>query len=301
MLMKLKEQAIGAYPMVQAEVSGLTANTALTATKNALITALVQKELISEGILAPTVFDVSRFAGKGSKSIAFPKAGSFTAENRATGVAAANQALTFAVDTLELEFRATVAWLIDSMDAIQSTVEVEGEYAQRAARAQAVYLETKIIAELEAVGVANTDCIGDVSAINLLSMRKHLLTRKANRARINLAIAPDQEAVMLAIPEFVSAEKYGSAVIPTGALGRIYGMPVFISTELGAQQYFMYDSEGIALGFQRAPQMDERKAPEYGTGSMLKVLDCLFGVQGLQLGYQGVQATESALVEKDGN
>lgn len=280
---------------------GVTGNTELTATKNDIITALVQKELISEGILAPTVLDVSRFAGKGMDSISFPKAGSFTAENRASGAAATNQALTFAADKMDLEFRATVAWLIDSMDALQSSVEVEGEYAVRAARAHAVYLETKIIAELEAVGVANADATGDIHDGAILSMRKNLLKRKANRNRLALAIAPDQEAIMLAIEKFVSAEKYGSAVIPVGALGKIYGVPVYVSTELTAQQYFMYDAEGIAIGFQRGPVMDERKAPEYGAGSMLKVLDQLFGVQGLQLGYQGVQATESALVEKDNN
>lgn len=279
---------------------GITGNTALTATKNDLIVALVQKELISEGVLAPTVLDVSRFAGKGMQSISFPKAGSFTVENRATGAAATTQNLTFAADKLDLEFRATVAWLIDSMDELQSSVEVESEYAVRAARAHAVYIEQKIIAEMETVGVASS-ILGDISDEWILDARKSLLNRKANRARLNLAISPDQEAKMLAIDKFVSAEKYGSAVIPSGALGMIYGVPVFVSTELGAQQHFMYDSEGIAIGFQRAPLMDERPAPEYGAGSKLKVLDQLFGVQGLQLGYQGVQSTESALVVKDGN
>jgi hypothetical protein len=279
---------------------GITGDTALTATKNDLIVALVQKELISEGILAPTVMDVSRFAGKGMKSISFPKAGSFTVENRATGVAATTQNLTFAADKMDLEFRATVAWLIDSMDELQSSVEVEGEYAVRAARAHAVYLEQKIIAELEAIGTAST-VVGDISDEGILSMRKTLLNRKANKKRLNLAISPDQEAIMLGIEKFVSAEKYGTAIIPTGALGMIYGTPVFVSTELGSSQYFMYDTEGIAIGFQRGPQMDERKAPEYGAGSQLKVLDQLFGVQGLALGQQGVGGTESALVVKDGN
>lgn len=280
---------------------GITGDAALAATKQEVIVALVQKELISEGVLAPTVLDVSRFAGKGAKSISFPKAGSFTVENRASGAAATTQNLTFAADKMDLEFRATVAWLIDSMDELQSTVEVEGEYAVRAARAHAVYLETKIITELETVGVVNAAAVGDITDAIILSMRKNLLKRKANKMRLSLAIAPDQEAIMLAIAKFVSAEQYGSPVIPAGALGKIYGVPVFVSTELAAQQYFMYDAEGCAIGFQRGPQLDDRKAPEYGAGSQLKVLDQLFGVQGLQLGYQGVGATESALVEKDAN
>ncbi len=238
--------------------AGVTSNTQLTATKNDLITALVQKELISKGVLAPTIMDVSRFAGKGVQSISFPKGTSFTVENRATGVASVKQALTFAADKLELEFRATVTWLIDTLDSIQSSVEVETEFAVRAARAHAVYVEQKIIAEMETVGNANSDASGDVSDQCILSMRKALLNRKANRAALHLAISPDQEAVILAIDKFVSAEKYGSAVIPTGEVGRIYGIPVHISTELTSQQFFMYDSEGVAIGFQRGPQMDER-------------------------------------------
>lgn len=279
---------------------GITENTALAATKNDLIIALVQAELISESILAPTILDVSKFAKKGSQSISFPKAGSFTVENRASGVAATVQNLTFAADKMDLEFRATVSWLIDSMDELQSAVEVEGEYAVRAARAHGVYLEQKIIAELEAVGVA-TNNAGDITDDVILGMRKELLKRKAKLKRMSLAISPDQEASMLKIAKFVSAEQYGSAVIPDGALGKIYGVPVFVSTELADGQYFMYDQEGCSLGFQRAPMMDQRPAPEYGAGSQLKVLDQLFGVQGLQLAQQGVGAGLSALVAKDAN
>ena len=73
----------------------VTGNAALVATKQDLIAALVQKELIAKAILAGTVLDVSRFAVKGAKTIAFPKAGSFTVEDRATGVQATIQNLTF--------------------------------------------------------------------------------------------------------------------------------------------------------------------------------------------------------------
>jgi hypothetical protein len=280
---------------------GITENTALTATKNDLITALVQKELISEGVLAPTVMDVSRFAAKGLQSISFPKAGSFTVENRSTGVAATNQNLTFAADKLSLNYRATVAWLIDSMDELQSSVEVSSEYAMRAARAHAVYIEQKIIAELETVHQPIAGATGDISDDAILQMRKTLLNQKANRKRLNLAISPDQEAIMLGIDKFVSMQQYGKAIIPDGALGSIYGVPVFISTELTSQQFFMYDSEGLAIGFQRGPQMDERKAPEYGAGATLNVLDQLFGVKGLEIAVNGMSAGISALVVGDNN
>jgi hypothetical protein len=106
---------------------------------------------------------------------------------------------------------------------------------------------------------------------------------------------------MLAINKFVTADSYGTSIIPSGSLGTIYGVPVFITPELGTDQYFMYEQDGCALAFQRGPQLGERPAPEYGSSSMLKTLDQLFGVKALQIAQQGVGAAESALIVKDGN
>ena len=276
---------------------GVTGNTALTATKNDLIVELVQRELISKAVLAPTTMDVSRFAKKGAQSIAFPKAGSFTVENRASGAAATTQSLTFAKDKLDLNFRATVSWLIDSMDEMESIVDVESEYAQRAARAHAVYLDQQIIAVLEAAGKATTTA-GAISKAIILEMRQILLSQKANPSALTLAVGPDSEALLLNITEFTSYQVYGQVVIPNGALGKIYGIPVIMSTEIGAGHFYMYENEAVALGFQRGPMLDQRAAPEYGAGSTLKVLDQKFGLKALQIAQQGVGASESALIVK---
>ena len=103
----------------------VTGNTNLLATKQDVITALVQRELAFAAKVLPTITDVSGFAGKGMKSISFPKFGSFTVENRASGVAASLQDLTATADQLLLDRRASVGWLIDPMDALQSTVEIQ--------------------------------------------------------------------------------------------------------------------------------------------------------------------------------
>lgn len=287
--------------LAYAEDSGLTGDTELTKTKNDIIVELVQRELISNAVLAPTIMDVSRFAKKGAQSIAFPKAGSFTVENRASGVPATKRVLTFDNDKLSLNYRATVSWLIDTMDEVESIVDVEGEYAMRAARAHAVYVETAIIAELETVGYAVAACAGDISDDGILAMRKTLLNHKANRKNLRLAVSADQEAIMLGIEKFVSAFQYGKSNIPDGAIGQVYGVPVYISTELGANTYYMYDGDGCAIGFQRGPALDGRPAPEYGAGSKLQTLDQKFGVKGLELAQQSMSAGISALVVKDNN
>jgi hypothetical protein len=281
--------------------AGVTGNTQLSATKQEVISEIVQRELISQGVLAPTILDVSRFAVKGASTISFPKATSFTAENRATAAAATKQALTFDKDTLTLDKRATVLYLIDAMDELESVVDVRAEYAKRAAAAHALYLEQQIIAKMSSVAYALTDATGDISDAAILAMRKTLFKHKAKMNNLALAISPDQEAVMLGIEKFVSAFQYGQSNIPNGMIGKVYGVPVFISTELAQQEYYMYDKEGIALGFQRGPQMDERPAPEYGAGSKLTVIDQKFGLQGLQLAQQSMSAGISALVVSDNN
>lgn len=278
----------------------VTGNTELTAVKQLAISALVQKELISSSVLASNVYDVSGFCKPGASQIGFPKAGSFTVEDRATAVQASIQSLTFAKDTMDLNKMATVAWIIDPQDLLETPVDVAAEYAKRAAKAHGVYVDQQLITELEAVGVATTT-VGNISDAVILEMRQALIQRKANPRNLRLAISPAQEAILFGINKYTLAQDYGRTVIPEGVLSMVYGIPVLVTPELGANQYFMYDAEGIALGFQRGPQMDQRPAPEYGAGALLQIMDQKFGTKGLLLGQQGVGALLSPLVVKDNN
>lgn len=278
----------------------VTGNTELTATKQDLISALVQKELIEKSVLAPTIDDVSAFAVKGAKTISFPKAGSFTVENRASAAVATTQSLTFGIDTMDLDFRANVSWIIDPNDAIESSIDVDGEYAIRAARAHAKYVDTQIKTELETVGVATATAGANITDAIILEMLAALTRRNADRSSLYLAISPEQEAAMLAINKFTSVD-FVNQTVPSGVIGRIYGVNVVVTPVIDADEYYMYERSGVALGFQRAPVMDERKAPEYGAGAMLKILEQKFGIKGMQLAQEGVGAGLSALVVKDAN
>ena len=72
----------------------VTGNTELLATKQDIIAAAVQRELKERSFLSNFVLDVSGFAGKGMKSISFPKLTSFTVEERASATAGTIQDLT---------------------------------------------------------------------------------------------------------------------------------------------------------------------------------------------------------------
>ena len=77
----------------------IVGNTQLGATKQALISAVVQKEIAFKAMLAGVVKNVSEFAVPGALSIGFPKLTSFTADNRASGAPGDATVLTSSVET----------------------------------------------------------------------------------------------------------------------------------------------------------------------------------------------------------
>ncbi len=278
----------------------ITGNTELGSTKQDLIAALVQRELQAESKLFRTVTDVSRFAVKGSKSISFPKLTSFTAINRASGAAGDATALTASTDQLDLDQNAYIAWVIDSFDETQTTIEAQMEFAKRAASGHGRYVDTTLIAELESVAYisVNAGVPADITQDDILDMRRDLLKEEADLNRLTLAVGYDQERVMLDIPDFVRSDAYGSSNIPNGVIGRLYGVPVVLSNLIGSQQALMYESGGCAIGWQKRPAMNKQGANEYGVGAERHAMDQLFGVKGMQLGVGSAAAGKSPLVIK---
>jgi hypothetical protein len=266
-------------------------NPELGATKQDLIAALVQKELAAKANLLPYVTDVSRFAVKGAKSISFPKFGSFTPINRATATAGDAAVLTATTDKLDLDINAYIAWIVDSSDEIQSTVAVQSELALRAASGHGRYVDFNIIAELEAAGTATTTT-GAISRNVILEMRETLLKANADMNELVLVLDPTSETDLLKIEEFTKADVYGQAVIPSGMIGRVYGVPVLINNQLDDDQYFMFAKSGIAIGFQKSPAISEQGANEFGSGAVRVAMDQLYGVKAMQ---------GAALIVKDGN
>jgi len=269
----------------------VTGNTQLGATKQDLIAALVQKELKFQAKLIGTVSDVSAFAVKGAKSISFPLAGSFTVENRASATAGTIQDLTFAKEQLDLNYRAYIGWTVDSVDEYQSNVDVQAEYVKRAASAHARNLDEQILTVLDA-SAGYTQTAG-IDQTKILAARKWLLKNQAVLSDCTLVVNPDDEALLLAIPEFVRADAYGASNIPSGVIGRIYGLNVMVHTKPNLAKSFIYEKSAVAFGLQKAPQYDEQKDIRYGTGAMLAAIDQLFGFKALQLG----QGKDSAGVD----
>jgi hypothetical protein len=276
----------------------ITGNTQTAATKQAAIAALAQKELKQAAFLSQYFTDVSQFAVKGVKSISFPKLSSFTVGERASGVKGEAVALTSTVDTLALDIPAYLQWVIDSNDAVQTTLQWDLESVSRAASAHGRYLDQKLIDAALANGQELTSAVGDVSRDKILEMREFLKKNNAVMNDVALFVAPDQMTALLKVTEFTQAQVFGMAVIPSGLIGRCYGIPVIETNSLTAGQYFMAEKSGLAYGFQRSPAIDEQKDIDYGAAAVKKVMDSLYGVKALQIGQANAGATKSALIVK---
>ena len=288
----------------------VTGDTQLGPTKQEIIAEIAQRALISSSSVLASARDVSMFAVKGSNQISFPKNTTlFSAENRASATEATIQDVDFSKDTLDLDQRMIIAWAVDSDDEIESRLDVQRELIERASREHGRDVDAKLIAEMEASAITTTTAGGLTQAL-VLEMRRVLLRNKANPSNLWLSVAPENEEELLQINPFTAADQYGSAVIPKGVLGTIYGVNIVMTPELSNNQFFMYESDGIGIGFQRRPQFDEVPSPLLGPGAKTQVLGQKYGVQALQLGVPGgfkadgttaLGATESALIVKDNN
>lgn len=273
----------------------ITGNAELVATKQDLIAAVVQKELQFQAKLLPYITDVSQFAVKGAKTISFPKLTSFTVTNRTEGSPGDSSVLTAATDQIALSFNAYVAWIIDSMSEVQTSINAQMEFAKRGASSLGRYIDTQILA------VATSDAGLDVGAAPItrdlvLDMREYLLSGEGNMDDLVLVIGPDQEKEMLKISEFTQAQVYGGAVIPNGVIGKVYGIPVLVHNGVAAGKAHMWEKSGIALGFQKSPAMSSQPANEYGTSAVRVAMDQLFGVDSLQRAVGGAAAGKSRLI-----
>jgi hypothetical protein len=278
-------------------------NTQIGATKQDVISAIVQKELKFKAQLAPYFTDVSRFAVKGMKSIAFPKLGSFTVALRATGAAGDASVVTSTVDTMLLDHNAYIAYIVDPADAIQSTIEWEMELAKRAGAAHGRYFDTQLISVLEGAAGLVAGTLGTITEDNILNMREFVKGNEGALDESVLLIGPDLEKQMLKIDRFTRYDAYASSNIPSGVIGKVHGLPVVIHNGMTTGQAVVAAKEAVAYGFQLGPNSSEQPANQYGSTAKRVAVDQLFGQKALQIDTAAKYAPiagKSALIAKLG-
>lgn len=277
----------------------VTGNTQLAPTKNELIIALVQKELKFAAKLLGLGSDYSSFAGKGVKSVSVPRLSSFTVENRASAAPGTLQSLTAAKDTIDLNIRAHVQWLIDSNDEIESSIEASIQFALRAASAHGRYFDEQFISTLDTAAGLNVGA-GPITRDLVLAMRKELLQNDSDLSRMAMLISIEQEHEMLKIDEFTKNDVFGGPQAPiySGQIGRVYGVPVIMHNGVAAGKAYMFEQAGVGYAFQLQPNLAEESAIEYGTTAKKVAMDQKYGIAALQKGEKGKLVTQSPLIVK---
>lgn len=276
----------------------ISGNTELGATKQDLISALVQRELAFAAKLVPYFMDVSAYCVPGSKSISFPKLTSFTVVDRVEAAAGDASALTATVDQLSLDINAYIAYIVDAMTKKQSNIKAEMEYAKAAAAAQGRYVDTQLITNL-ASGAYHFQNVGadvDVTYANLVDMQYRYLGNDGLVEQGAWFCSVSQNKALIQLTEFKDVSAFGEMVIRDGYVKQLLGMPVIIHNGLAAKQLFLAAKESLAIGFQSGLAMDEQPANEYGVGAVRVAMDQLFGIKAMQTGLKGAAAGKSPLI-----
>lgn len=275
----------------------------LVNTKQDLIAAFVQRELKERASLTPFLGDYSSLVGKGQKSVSFPKLTSFTVQSRTLGSPASpNSPLTDSKDTINLDKHKIVLFSYDAHDEIQSTIEYKMQAIQRASQAHGRQINTDILSMWDSVASLNINGAtpADITIDDILDMREWLIKNFADMSKTYLCIAADQEKAMLKLPEFSRYDYRGGGDSPivNGQIGFVYGVPVVINQQVGAQQAYMINNEGSGYAFQMAPKVAEQDDLTYGTGGKLVAVDVDYGVGGLLLGEGSAAAGKSPMIAK---
>jgi N4-gp56 family major capsid protein len=257
--------------------------TQVGSTEDTVILSIVQEQLLSKAVVRPTVMDMSSQATKGVKSIEIPKFdtafGAPSVQNPDGVTPVAFKTLDIGVDALNLDQWKNLPYRIPDRISIQNRVSLEAELAASAGKEMAIDLDEYVIAQLRLASDANPD--HDIaldgnpdadqagaapSAITLPGINEaRKLLKKQNVTDLDggmvLLVSVEQEANMLNIDNFISAEKYGSReALLNGEIGRVYGMRVVVSNLLGDNEAFAYHRSCMAFAAQKDVSFERQRS-----------------------------------------
>lgn len=271
--------------------------TQTSATGQAVISALVQKQLIAKAKLWFTVQDESARAQKGAKSVSFPKTGALTPAAKVAGTATTAQALTYAVDTLSLNKHFHTLVVLEDSAEVQSVVDIESDIIERSGAGMALQMDTDIYTALrDGASASAPDQIlnhygtsGTLTIAKVLEARKLLDLGNVPEDMRFMAINPDQESQLLALSTFVSAQEYGSdKARMNGEVGTLFGFRVIKTTVVEDNVTLYYHNSAAAVARQIDPKFESIR--DLDNLAWKYSLSCLYGCKVLDAGLRNVTA-----------
>ena len=272
--------------------------TETVATAKLIISDMVQQELIETSNILGTVMNYTSEVEPGAKSVAIPRAGSFTAAAKTENTEATKQVLTFATDVIALDQHKQVTVRLEDIARRQAGVNVEAQVIERMASAMVYDIEAYLYAkvkkaanDIQLTGTSNLL----ITKADILNARKTLDDAKVPNADRYILISPNQEAAMLNISDFVKANEYGSVRgIQNGELGEIFGLKVIKSTVVGDTEAFVYHKSHVGFALDLDMDFEKSRAPA-GFYADDFALQAIYGAVQLDSGNRGVMLDESAV------
>jgi N4-gp56 family major capsid protein len=270
--------------------------TETAATAEERISAEIQMQLIEVSKLVPTVQDFSSMATKGVDVIKVPRAGDFTVDDKAENVAVTAQVITYATDNMNLDKYKVIQVLLEDDAELDSKPDIVADIIGRMARGIALQVDTDIVAALAATSAAAPDhriAYANASTLgkaDILEARRLLHEQNVPFNECYIGVSPASEKALLAIDDFVHADKYGSAEgLRNGELGRLYGAPVIMSNEFGDNATLVWHPTHVGFAMHKMASFEtdrqlEKLATLYSVSQKYGTLTMDSGKRGVLLG-----------------
>jgi N4-gp56 family major capsid protein len=254
---------------------------------------MVQLFLAQNARLLWTVTDQSSEVSKGDKSVLFPIAAGFTAEDKTASTKLNAQRLTWSGDTITLNKHKAVLVDIEDIADMQSILNQMPEINLRQAQAITDAIEADIYTQLAACSASAPDhrvAYATSSTLSLAEIRNARRLLNVQNVPMNdrfMAVHPDQESNLLALGDFIDASKYGSNVaLINGEIGMVYGFRVIMSNAVTAATTLFYHRSHV--GFARQKEVTVRTQQDLGYVSTQVLMDTIYGCQVMDSGKRGV-------------
>jgi hypothetical protein len=274
--------------------------TETTAASMAIVAQQVQMYMIQESVLANKVTNYSNLAVKGSASIKIPRVGGFSVLDKAENTTSVKQDVAaVAADTITLNKHKYVKAYIEDYAEVESSVAVLSNTLQNAAKDLALQLDKDIIVELKKCSASAPDHLikyidtatNKIAKGDFLAARTLLRKYYIDPSTCYVMLSPDREAEVLALADFIQAERFGSsAPVQAGVLGRIFGLNVLIHTGLTTETLLWHPSH-VGYAIQMAPRINTQFDLDEIAQKFL--IDTKYGVGVLDAGKRGVEISNT--------
>jgi len=258
--------------------------TEIAATRQQIVSSIVQEALAEKAQLLPLVTDLSAQAVPGMSQLSIPRRNLFSASTKSENSAVTNSEMTFGVDTITFSHE-YVSAKIEDFAKVQSNVDVPAEVIKEIGEALARKVDDKILAELTQPSAANPDhrlpyadaTNDDIALADITNARK--LLRSNGKVMFDDdqcfgLVSPEQEEFLLQLDGIIDASKYGSALaIQRGEIGRVYGFRMIVSDLLGPSESVFFHKSAVAYASQSNYKLefsrDLDNLADHYVGSML--------------------------------